>query len=82
MSTFPASFVTAFTPNALIPKWWRTDFQVAGQSGFTGGISLTSATFQPVPSCMRAHPEPLPRVVYSPANSMICRPRSRKPCFV
>ena len=52
MSTFPASFVTAFIPNALIPKWWRIDFQVGGQSGFTGGISLTSATFQPVPSCV------------------------------
>ena len=80
MSTFPASFVTAFTPNALIPKWWRTDFQVAGQSGFTGGISLTSATFQPVPSCMVLILSPS-LDGYSPANSMICRPRSRKPCF-
>jgi hypothetical protein len=41
--------VTAFTPKLLIPKWCRTDFHVAGQSGFTGGIALTSAVFQPVP---------------------------------
>src|SRR4029079_15202328 len=46
MRTLSASLVTAFTPKPVMPKWWRTDFQVCGQSSFTGGISLTSATSQ------------------------------------
>ena len=37
--TSPASLVTALTPKPVMPKWWRTDFQVAGQSSLTGGIS-------------------------------------------
>ena len=66
-----------------MPKWWRTDFHVAGQSGFTGGISFTSATCQPVALRFVCSCELLPRVrSYSPENSMICRPRWRKPCFV
>src|SRR5689334_20911574 len=46
MRTLPASFVTALIPKAVTPKWWRTDFHVAGQSSLTGGMSLTSAICQ------------------------------------
>src|SRR5690349_12521096 len=46
MRMLPASFVTALTPKPSMPKWCRTDFHVCGQSSLTGGISLTSATFQ------------------------------------
>src|SRR5207237_857249 len=44
------SLLTALMPKAVIPKWCRTDFHVAGQSGFTGGISCTDSTFQPSPA--------------------------------
>jgi hypothetical protein len=37
-------------PKAVSPKWWRTDFHVAGQSGLTGGISWKEALFQPAPA--------------------------------
>jgi hypothetical protein len=36
-------------PKDVMLKWWRIDFQVAGQSGFTGGTASTCSIIQPVP---------------------------------
>src|SRR2546426_2885428 len=46
--TSPASFEQPLMPKAVIPKWCRIDFQLAGQSALTGGISFTAATPQPL----------------------------------